>query len=422
MDRYQFQNEPVQTKTRGPVRVSLGVLIICILLTALLVFTVTFTLYSAYCEKEVQAAYGRFSEFEKLTELAEIYDKTFLYNVDKDSLDEALTKAYIYGCGDHFSLYYNAEEWAKQQATASGSSVGIGVYVTMTETGEIQIVKIMKNSPAQHIGLQEGDVIVSIDGQKVKEIGYDAATKLFKGEIGTEIMFEISRLGETLSVTLTRDLYSAQTVFAEMFINEETKLGYVKITEFLSVQTTAVQFKTAVNELIKNGAKGLIFDLRDNGGGDLNAIFSILDYLLPEGPLAHIYSVGSDKPITYYSAKGEIDLPMTVLVNDHTASAAELFTAALRDYNKAEIVGIKTYGKGCGQTGRLLSDGSIVFITNFLYNPPYSDNYDGIGIYPDHEIEMDDKWKDKNLFFVPHTEDTQLRKAVGVLTNAVSGS
>lgn len=422
MDRYQFQNEPVQTKTRGPVRVSLGVLIICILLTALLVFMVTFTLYSAYCEQKVEAAYGRFSQFEKLIELAEIYDKTFLYDVDKDLLDEALTQAYIFGCGDLFSHYYTAEEWAKQQADASGTSVGVGIYVTMTEAGEIHIVKIMKNSPAQRAGLQEGDVVVAIDGKKVKEIGYEAATNLVRGEIGTEVTFEVMRLGETISITMTRDIYDAQTVFYEMFLNDGHKLGYVKITEFLSVQTTALQFKAAVEELQKKGAEGLIFDLRDNGGGDLNAILTILDYLLPEGPLVHIYSAGSDKPATYYSLAGEINLPMTVLTNGYTASAAELFTAALRDYNKAEIVGMKTYGKGCGQTGVMLSDGSVVFITNFLYNPPYSENYDGIGIYPDHEIEMDEKWKDKNLFLVPHAEDIQLHKAVDVLTNTISGN
>ena len=422
MDRYQFQNEPVQNQTRGPVRVSLGVFIICILLTALLVFTVTFALYSAYCEKEVQAAYGRFSEFDKLTELAEIYDKTYLYNVDKDLLDEVLTRAYVYGCGDLFSIYYTAEEWAAQQAEASGTSVGVGVYVSITDSGEIQITKVMKNSPAQRAGLQEGDVIVSVNGNKVKEIGYNAAANLFRGEIGTDVAFEVRRLGEIISITLTRDVYDVQTVFSEMFLNNGTKLGYVKITEFLSLQTTAVQFKTAVDELIRNGAEGLIFDLRDNGGGDMDTVLWMLDYLLPEGPVLHVYSTDSENPTTYYSSKGEINLPMTVLTNENTASAAELFTAALRDYQKAEIVGIKTYGKGCGLTGKILSDGSVVFITNFLYNPPYSENYDRIGIYPDYEIAMDEKWKNENLFLVPHEEDSQLRKAADVLTNTISGS
>ena len=422
MDRNQFQNEPVQTKTRAPFRVSLGVLIICILLTGIFVFTATFICYSIYCQKQVEAAYGRFSEFDKLTELAEIYDKTYLYNVDKDLLDEALTQAYIYGCGDKFSHYYTAEEWAKQQADASGSSVGIGVYVTVSDSQEIHIVKIMKNSPAARAGLQENDIIVSIDGKKVKDIGYTAATNMVRGEIGTNVTFEILRNGEILSITLQRDYYDAQSVFYEMFLSGNKKIGYVKITEFMSVQTTGTQFRSAVEELIKKGAEGLIFDVRDNGGGDLSSILYILDYLLPEGPMVHIYQTGKEKPTTYYSGASAINLPMTVLTNGNTASAAELFTSALRDYNKAQIVGTKTYGKGCGQSGQFLSDGSVVFITNFLYSPPYSENYDGIGIYPDHEAVLDEKWTDKNIFLVPHAEDTQLQKAASVLTALISGN
>ncbi|MBQ3488959.1 MAG: S41 family peptidase, partial [Clostridia bacterium] len=143
-------------------------------------------------------------------------------------------------------------------------------------------------------------------------------------------------------------------------------------------------------------------------------------YLLPEGPLVHIYSAGSEKPMTYYSQKGEVDLPMIVLTNENTASASELFTSALRDYQKAEIVGTKTFGKGCGQTGKILSDGSVVFITNFMYNPPYSENYDGVGIYPDHEVVLPEHLENTNLFLIPHGEDIQLQKAVSVLTASVA--
>ena len=113
---------------------------------------------------------------------------------------------------------------------------------------------------------------------------------------------------------------------------------------------------------------------------------------------------------------------MTVLANENTASAAELFTAALRDYGKAEIVGTKTYGKGCGQSGRMLSDGSVVFLTTFLYSPPYSGNYDGIGILPDHEVELVDKWQNTNLFLVPHEEDNQLLTAVGNIASKTAGA
>ncbi|MBR5187222.1 MAG: PDZ domain-containing protein, partial [Clostridia bacterium] len=259
-----------------------------------------------------------------LTEIAELYDELYLYDVDKELLDEMLTMAYIYSCGDQYSYYYTAEQWQKQQDEAAGKSAGVGVYVTTTESDEIQIIKIMQNSPASRAGLQENDVIVSVDGKKVKDIGYDAASAMIGGEVGTEVVLEILRAGEIITVTVIRDYYDSQSVFYEMLEGDGKRLGYVKITEFMSIQTTGYQFKNAVEFLTKNGAEGLIFDLRDNGGGDLYAILYILDYLLPEGPLVHIHYAGEKNPTTYYSGANEIDIPMTVLTNGQTASAAEL--------------------------------------------------------------------------------------------------
>jgi len=422
MDRYDIPNEPAQNKKRGPVRVSLGVLVICILLTGMIVFTLTYIPLSIYCQQKIYQAYGRFGKFDKLVELAELYDKSYLYEVDRDLLDEELTKAYLYGNGDRFSSYYTAEEWEANRASASGAGVGIGVYVSLSESGEIRIAKIMDGTPAQKAGLLPGDIITSIDGVKVKEVGYQKAVDLVKGEIGTEVVFEILRAGQTMTVCAVRAVYSPQTVYAETVLRDGELFGYVRIVEFLSVQTTSAQFKQAVDTLVGSGVKGLIFDLRDNGGGDLNAILQILDYLLPEGPLVHIFYAGKDKPVTYSSAAGEIDLPMVVLTNGNTASASELFTSALRDYNKAEIVGNTTFGKGCGQSGTMLSDGSVVFITTFLYNPPFSESYDGIGIHPDHEVNLGEEWKNTNLFLVPHEKDAQLAKAIDVIAAKVSGT
>ena len=411
MDRYDVPNEPAQNKTREPVRVSLRVLILCILLTGVLIFSITCAALSAY--------YGRFSELKKLQEIAELYEKNYLYDVDRDLLSEELAKTYVYANGDRFSSYYSAEEWAEQQASASGNSIGIGVYVTVSESGEIYIAKVMDGSPAEKAGLLPGDIVVAIDGTVVREVGYEVAINLVRGELGTSLTMEILRGEETLSLTAVRAQYSPQTVYAETVLRDGKLFGYVRIVEFLSVQTTYVQFKNSVDALVEAGVEGFIFDLRDNSGGDLNAILRILDYLLPKGPLVHMFYTGEEKPVTHYSGASEIDLPMVVLANEHTASAAELFTSALRDYEKAEIIGKKTFGKGCGQTGAQLSDGSVVFITTFLYNPPYSESYDGIGIYPDHEVDMAEKWKDKNLFLVPHEEDDQLMKAIELIGSKV---
>ena len=409
-----MKNEPVLSSKREPFRVSFGVLIICILLTGIFVFMATYVPLSLDCKRAVENAYGRFAKYDKLIEIAELYDKEYLYEVDSELLEEALVSAYVYGNGDRFSHYYTAEEWAEQMAESSGNSVGIGIYVVNHKSG-LQIIQVMSDSPADQAGLTSGDIIVKIDGQDVVSLGFEAAADRVKGEVGTDVVLTISRGSETLDLTVTRNTYVLETVYADMLIADDKKIGYIYITEFLSEETTVKQFKSAVNNLMEHGAQGLIFDVRDNPGGDLNTICSILDFLLPQGPIIRMTYAESDEVETIYSYDSEIDMPMTILVNGNTASAAELFTSALRDYNKGKIVGNTTYGKGCGQIGHFLSDGSLVYITNFLYSPPFSENYDGVGIVPDYEVSLSEEWINKNLFLVPYEKDAQLAKAVEVL-------
>ena len=412
MDRYDFPNEPAQNKTRKPVRVSLGVFIISILLTGILIFSATFYWMKGY--------YGKFTEFEKLNELVELYEKNYFYDVEREQLSEFLVQAYLYGSGDRFASYYTAGEWEEQQFSASGSSVGIGVYVSGSKNGDLRIAMVMDDSPAEEAGILPGDIITAVDGKSMDELGYEETLNLVKGAEGSSVVLGILRGEETLALTVVRSKYTPQTVYAETVIQDGALYGYVRIMEFLSIQTTYYQFRNAVSALTQAGAQGLIFDLRDNAGGDLNAILHILDYLLPEGPIVHIFHENEKNPVTYTSDANEIDLPMVVLANENTASAAELFTCALRDYGKAEIVGKKTFGKGCGQSGKQLSDGSVVFITTFLYNPPYSESYDGIGIFPDYEVDLSEEWRDENLFFVPHDQDDQLVKAIALITAAAA--
>jgi carboxyl-terminal processing protease len=324
---------------------------------------------------------------------------------------------YGYAAGDEYSSYYTAEEWLRSQSASRGNAKGIGVYVVMNEDGNILVARVMKNSPAFVAGLKDGDIITAVDGKKVTEVGYDAAVDLVLGEEGTIVSFDVLRGTETWEIDVTRGSYDPQTVFAETVTVENNLYGYIHIVQFEG--TTPRQFIAAADELIKAGVKGFIFDVRDNPGGDLWAIIEILDYLLPKGPIVHIVGKAENDVETYSSNENEIDLPMVVLANENTASAAELFTSALKDYDKAEIVGKKTFGKGCGQTGQFLSDGSVIFITTFLYNPPFSENYDGVGIHPDYEIDLGREWKNVSLFIVPHEEDAPLAKAIDVLHEIV---
>ena len=400
-------------KARKPVRVSLGVLIICILLTALMAFQATFVSLSLQYERNLNDAYGLFSSLKKFIQVAGLYDEKYLYDVDSDTLDEALTRMYILSSGDKYASYYTAEEWAESTSSSAGNSVGIGVYVVQSLSGDIEVTHVMSDSPAMKAGIMIGDIITAVDGHKVSEVGYTDAVNYVRGEIGTTVSIEILRDGAAKTIEVTRGTYTTETVISEVIEENGRKYGYVRIIEFM--QITVSQFKNAVNALIDDGVDGFVFDVRDNPGGELTAICEILDFLLPKGPIAHIIGANGEERQVYTSDASEIDLPMTVLVNGNTASAAELFTSALRDYDKAEIVGTLTYGKGCGQEGFYLTDGSVVFITSFFYNPPFSDNYDGIGITPDIEIELPEELQNQNLFLIDRDEDTQLAAALDAL-------
>ena len=400
-------------KTRKPIRVSLGVLIACILLTGILVFQATFVALTQQHKRDLNEAYGQAAEFDKMLEVAELYKKYYMYDIDPDAMRENMARAYALFSGDKYTSYYTAAEYLEAVSSSAGNSVGIGVYVVMSATDNmIEVVHVMANSPAEVAGVQKGDVITAIGGVKVSDVGYEAAVDLVRGEKGSVVTLEVTRDGSKLTIDVVRGDYTAETVLSEMIEVDGKKIGYIRITEFM--QVTVTQFKNAVRSLMNEGAEGFIFDVRNNPGGELSAICNILDFLLQEGPIVHIIGAASEREV-YTSDASEIDLPMVVLANGSTASAAELFTSALKDYEKAQVIGTLTYGKGCGQEGFYLSDGSVLYITSFFYNPPFSDNYDGIGITPDIEIEMPEELQNTNLFLVAHDVDVQLQQAIKVL-------
>jgi carboxyl-terminal processing protease len=187
-------------------------------------------------------------------------------------------------------------------------------------------------------------------------------------------------------------------------------VGIIKVTSFNT--TTAEQFKKAVEELIGKGCDKFVFDMRGNPGGELNAVVNTLDYLLPEGPVIRIFDANGKQVDEKKSNAECINYPMSVIVNGGTASAAELFTSALMDYNKATVVGEITYGKGSMQTTLPLTDGEALKITYRLYKPPYSEGYDGVGITPDVVVSLSEEAAKKNIFKLTDEEDDQLLAAI----------
>lgn len=344
----------------------------------------------------------------KINKIAELIDDKYLFDYKKGDIETAIIKAYVSGLGDPYSEYYTEEEFEQIGQSAAGSYCGVGVYVTYDEDGRgIKILQVIEGGPAEDAGLEEGDIITAIDGNAIVLDDFDMATSPLAGEEGTKVTVTILRNGKEKDYELTRSVIKQNYVKSGMLDNN---IGYVYLAQFTA--SSVEQFENAVEELKKNGAESIIFDLRDNPGGVLNGAVSILDYLLPEGLIAYVEDKYGNRT-DYKSTDGtdELDIPCVVLVNENSASASELFTGALKDRGYATVVGKKTFGKGIVQSLFSLGDGSGLKITVERYFTPNGVCIHGTGIEPDIEVEYDeDKFNEDGT-------DTQLEAAIEYLEN-----
>lgn len=344
----------------------------------------------------------------KINKIAELIDDKYLFDYEKEDIETAIIKAYVSGLGDPYSEYYTEEEFEQIGQSAAGSYCGVGVYVTYDEDGRgIKILQVIEGGPAEDAGLEDGDIITAIDGNAIELDNFELATSPLAGEEGTKVTVTILRNGKEKDYELTRSVIKQNYVKSGMLDNN---IGYVYLAQFTA--SAVEQFENAVDELKKNGAESIIFDLRDNPGGVLNGAVSILDYLLPEGLIAYVEDKYGNRT-DYKSTDGtdELDIPCVVLVNENSASASELFTGALKDRGYATVVGKKTFGKGIVQSLFSLGDGSGLKITVERYFTPNGVCIHGTGIEPDIEVEYDeDKFNEDGT-------DTQLEAAIEYLEN-----
>lgn len=396
-------------------KLSLTAVLLIVFFACLVTFMTTFVLlrssYEAKLGGDIVSAGGESEsgiDFDKLLEVDAYVRANFIGTVDYEKAMQYMLDGYMYALGDKYSVYHTAEEMQELTNESNGDLVGIGVRVMMDdETGGIRILNVMHDSPALEAGLQVGDVIVKVGDLEVTADTYNTAVNDVAGEAGTELTVTILRNGETFERTLTRRLVRSEAVFLEM---QENHTALIRIYEFTG--NAADDFIAAMEEAQKAGATGYVFDVRNNPGGDLGVIVRILDYLLPEGPIVRIIDASGEVVHTYTSDESEIQAPMVVLINENTASAAELFTSALLDYDKCVTVGQTTYGKGVMQNIITLPDGSGIRLTTHYYNPPYSENYNGVGIPADYELEM------ASSAIADPALDTQLQKALSLLAGS----
>ncbi|MBQ7298520.1 MAG: S41 family peptidase [Clostridia bacterium] len=394
-------------------KISLSAAIVLILLGALLTFQITYVSMLAKYQNEVQMLTASQSAYEKLNYVDALYRNNYVGEIDEEELSDYLIRGYIAGTGDKYASYMTADEFSAYMEESSGEMVGIGVHIIYNnEMGALEVISVMRDSPALEAGVEPGDLIVMVGDESVAELGYYPAVDKMLGDLGTVAQFTVRRganYEQIKEFSIIREKVTDTTVESRIYDGD---IGLIRITQF--AENTGESIRTAVADLTAKGAESLIFDVRYNPGGALTGIVDTLDFLLPEGPIIRIVDKqGNEEAIN--SDASCIEMPIAVLVNESTASAAELFTSALQDYKLATVIGTTTYGKGTMQTVVSLPDGSGLSISYRMYNPPYSDNYEGIGVVPDIELPLDEALLDKNFYKITDEEDNQLQTAVKIV-------
>lgn len=352
----------------------------------------------------------------KITGLEKMIDEYYLNDVDEDKMVEGIYKGMFESLGDPYSVYYTKEEFADLMESSSGSYCGIGSYVSQDiKTGIITIVKPFKDGPAYKAGMLPGDIIYKVNGMDVSGKEVSEVVSVMKGKEGTNVDVEVLRSGESspIKMTITRKKVEVPTIEYEML---DGKIGYIKVSEFDEVTTK--QFRKAIHELEEQGQKGLVIDLRDNPGGQLDTVCDMLDRMLPKGILVYQEDKTGKRIDEQNSTdKESFNKPLAVIINGNSASASEVFAGAIQDYGTGTLVGTKSFGKGIVQSVIPLRDGSGIKVTISKYFTPKGRNIHEIGIEPDVEVELDKSLRQKVQ--ITKAEDNQLQEAVKVVKDKI---
>ena len=392
-------------------KISLGAAFAIMLLGVLVTFQITMlSVDRQYSEKLAEITAAQVN-YQKLSTIDQTVRRNFVKPIDEEALENQLINGYFKGLGDKYSYYMNPTEYAAYLASSSDKTVGIGISVGYDiENDAIAVYSVSPGSPAAQNGILAGDIIIAVEGRLVSDTGYHTAVETIRGDIGTVCKLTVltgasHRTKKELEIT--RAEIELQSVAYRMI---DEKNAYVAISEFS--RNTASQFISAMDSLIALGAQSFIFDVRSNPGGELESVRAVLDYLLPEGPIIRMYSADGTQT-TLQSDTRCISYPTVTLINMATASAAELFAAALKDYGMTTLVGETTYGKGSVQTTITLPDRSGIILSTAMYSPPKSDSIEGIGVKPDVEVKQDVY---NGLNIMDTITDTQLKKAIEIIS------
>lgn len=348
---------------------------------------------------------------EKIGQIEEVINQNYLNEVDEEEIEAGIYKGMISGLGDSYAAYYTQDELKALRESTSGAYQGIGAKLSQDpDSGAIQVVTCFEGTPAQKAGLLPGDILYTVNGTEVTGKDLTDVVSMIKTAEGDQVHIQVARDGEKdyLDFDVERSEVSVPTVAYKMMDN---KIGYVAISEFDEV--TAKQFQDALADLDEQGMEKLIIDLRNNLGGLLDTCCEMLRQILPEGRI--VYTEDKDGNQEEYNCDGAhaFKKPLVVLVNGYSASAAEIFSGAVKDYGIGTLVGTKTFGKGIVQRIVGLQDGTAVKLTISKYFTPNGTDIHQKGIEPDVTVELDESLKNKVT--ITEEEDNQLQKAISIL-------
>ena len=375
---------------------------------------------SEYLDKEVDAYMQKHAgDFLAVVERLLFVDYLYRTHYAGDSpgvedMQEAILEGYIAAAGDVYASYYTPEEFEAYRDRLQSVLCGIGIVTTADKSERfVPVLHVHSHSPAKEAGLQAGDRIIEVDGKPVSELGHEKAVAAISGKEGTNVTVKLERGIFEYTYIMTRRTVNADAVICRSYTENGKKIGYIRLLTFSS--DLPRQLKEAYAILQKEGIEALIFDVRDNTGGLLSAIVEVLDFILPKGTPLVSYEYKNpytQKADQFAESEHYIELPMYVLQNGKTASAAELFSSVMQDH--ATLIGETTYGKGQMQTGYRMEDGSYITVTVARYAPYGRENYDGVGVSAEVEENPPADYADVLIYLLPESKDRPLKAALAM--------
>ena len=347
----------------------------------------------------------------KLDRLENLIQERYIGEADGEAMEDAAAAAMVKATGDRWSYYIPASQYEAHKEQSENAYVGIGITIQQAEDGSgFLIVMVNQNGPAQEAGVQVNDLLIAVEDQDVREMTADQVRELIRGEAGTKVSLTVMRQGEHQTLAVERRRIESAVATGQMLADG---IGLVKISNF--DERCASESIAVIQKLQQEGAKKIIFDVRNNPGGYAEELVKLLDYLLPEGDLFRSVSYdGTEKVDT--SDADCLDMPMAVLINGSSYSAAEFFAAALQEYQAATIVGEPTVGKGVYQTTISLGDGSAVALSTGKYFTPKGNSLTDVGVTPDVRGDVDEETAEKIYYgTLGYADDLQIQAAVQVL-------